>query len=533
MAVPVMKNNYAANETKVFTYLTSKMGLNRASACGVLANIQHESGFNPTIHGDLQNGVYTSYGLCQWHKTRYSSLQSYCNRNNLNYTTVEGQLEYLNYELNQSFGSLVSILKQVPDTADGAWEAGAQWCARFEVPAGYGSWNNGVLTLGSTSKTRGNLARDTYWSAYSNSSVSASSTPIDNKGSKIVAEAKKHIGVPYVWGGESPSGFDCSGFVYYVYKQAINYNWGRTTAYYLWKNYGTTVDRNNLMAGDLLFFTDTYSTGNSPNISHVGIATGNGTEFIQASGSAVNTSTLGNTYWGGHFYQAKRVLDASETSYLDDSGSVVGPSISTPGTGLSGITADLAIAHVDNYLEIIKSTIANLEKVNETDSSGRNYGYLIDLTNGGEFKFYVPEFSESTSANWDDISIIGRSTSVKAYNSTQSRSIDISLQLVAGIGMYANGADKIDSMIKDVEFVKSLEYPDYSKSIVLPPPVVLLYLNPAIKLRGVVSQVRAEYKKPYDSKNRPMICELTFTVVQNTSSPPDYNDIRNRTDYSY
>lgn len=524
MSVPVTTSRYSSNETKIYAYLTSKMGLNKAAACGVLANIQHESSFNPNASGD--GG--TSYGICQWHNTRYTNLRNYCSRNNLSYTEIHGQLEYLNYELNNSpgdTGNVLSALRSIPDTAQGAYDAGVKWCRLFERPA----------NVDAESAKRGNLAKNTYWSAYSSQVASSASASIENKGSKIVAEAKKHIGVKYVWGGESPSGFDCSGFVYYVYKTAINYSWGRTNAYTQWKNYGTVVDRNSLRAGDLLFFKDTYSSSNSPNITHVGIATGNGTEFIQASGSAVNTSSLGNSYWNSHFYQAKRLLDSSETTSTDDSSSSVdpGPGISTPGTGLSGITADLSLANIDNYLDIVQSTISNLEKIDETDSIGRRYGYLIDLTNGGEFKFYVPEFGETASANWDDISIIGRSTSVKAYNSTQSRSIDISLQLVAGVGLYSTGADRIGNMIKDVEFVKSLEYPDYSKSIVLPPAVVLLYLNPAIKLRGVVSQVRAEYKKPYDSKNRPMICELSFTVVQNTNSPPDYNDIRNRTVYSY
>lgn len=117
----------------------------------------------------------------------------------------------------------------------------------------------------------------------------------------IIRTAKQYIGVPYVWAGTSPAGFDCSGLVYYVFKQhSITLNRTAKAQY----QHGTYVSKGNLKAGDLVFFENTYTTG----ISHVGIYIGDG-QFIHASSSkGVMISNLSNTYWASHYYGARRVL---------------------------------------------------------------------------------------------------------------------------------------------------------------------------------------------------------------------------------
>lgn len=121
------------------------------------------------------------------------------------------------------------------------------------------------------------------------------------KATAIIATAKKYIGVPYVWGGSAPSGFDCSGLVQYVFKQhGITLNRTTKTQY----QQGTFVTKSNLQPGDLVFFQNTYTAG----ISHVGIYIGSG-EFIHASSSqGVTISSLSNSYWSSHYYGARRVL---------------------------------------------------------------------------------------------------------------------------------------------------------------------------------------------------------------------------------
>lgn len=122
--------NVTENTVQIYQYLTNQMRLNHAAACGVLANIQCESDFSPYCFGD--GG--TSYGICQWHNGRFSNLIAFCNSNGLDYHTVYGQLNFLNYELESSYPGVLSYIKSVPDTSEGAYNAAYYWCAHFEIP---------------------------------------------------------------------------------------------------------------------------------------------------------------------------------------------------------------------------------------------------------------------------------------------------------------------------------------------------------------------------------------------------------------
>lgn len=132
------------------------------------------------------------------------------------------------------------------------------------------------------------------------SSQSSGQTSSSGVGQQIVDTAKKYLGVPYVWGGTTPNGFDCSGFVYYVLR-SVGIPAGRTlvTMY----AQGTPVEKSKLQPGDVVFFQNTYTTG----ISHVGIYVGNG-QFIHSphSGSVVSYSDLYSTYYINHYYGAVR-----------------------------------------------------------------------------------------------------------------------------------------------------------------------------------------------------------------------------------
>ena len=104
------------------------------------------------------------------------------------------------------------------------------------------------------------------------------------------------MGAPYVYGGMSPSGFDCSGFVNYVYK-LCGYSMSRVASS-IYNNNGTYVEKANLQIGDLVFFAS-----NSSSIGHVGIYIGNG-QFIHASSSrsrGVIHSTLLEGYYNRYF----------------------------------------------------------------------------------------------------------------------------------------------------------------------------------------------------------------------------------------
>lgn len=117
---------------------------------------------------------------------------------------------------------------------------------------------------------------------------------------QIVQDASHYMRVPYVWGGATPDGFDCSGFIYFMFnKFGVSLN--RTTAAEM-AAMGTRVSRSGLQPGDWVFFAL-----NDPGVvSHAGIYIGNG-EFISATRSAgVYIQKLDSSYWGPKYTGARR-----------------------------------------------------------------------------------------------------------------------------------------------------------------------------------------------------------------------------------
>jgi cell wall-associated NlpC family hydrolase/nucleoid-associated protein YgaU len=120
-------------------------------------------------------------------------------------------------------------------------------------------------------------------------------------GASVVSAAMKHLGARYVFGGTSPAGFDCSGFVWYVHKAA-----GHSVSRGLWGqlNGGPRIALSALQPGDTVFFANTYM----PGLSHAGIYIGGG-RFIHASdeSSGVKISSLSDSYWGPRYIGASRL----------------------------------------------------------------------------------------------------------------------------------------------------------------------------------------------------------------------------------
>ncbi|MBQ1876467.1 MAG: C40 family peptidase [Selenomonas sp.] len=117
----------------------------------------------------------------------------------------------------------------------------------------------------------------------------------------VVSDAMNYMGVPYVFGGNTPSsGFDCSGYVRYVFANAGIYLPRTADVQY---NCGYAVSTSELAPGDLVFF-ETYCPGPS----HVGIYVGDG-NFVHASSSrGVTVSSLSSSYYSAHYLGARRVM---------------------------------------------------------------------------------------------------------------------------------------------------------------------------------------------------------------------------------
>lgn len=125
----------------------------------------------------------------------------------------------------------------------------------------------------------------------------------DEKFRKMISEAEKYLGYPYVWGGSSPStSFDCSGFVSWVINHCGNgWNVGRQTANGLMGKCDI-IPKSEAKPGDLIFFQKTYNTSGA---SHVGIYVGNG--MMIHCGSPISYASIETSYWRQHYYCMGRI----------------------------------------------------------------------------------------------------------------------------------------------------------------------------------------------------------------------------------
>ncbi|MFC4322754.1 C40 family peptidase [Litchfieldia salsa] len=161
-----------------------------------------------------------------------------------------------------------------------------------------------INTIASASKRQGESnSTSTMSVTTSNSNSQAQEKPVPKEqnysvDSTIISVAIQHVGTPYVWGGSSPGGFDCSGFLKYVFSQK-NVNIPRTVNE-IW-NIGTSVEK--LSVGDLVFF-QTYTKGPS----HAGIYIGDGKFIHSESSRGVTVTNMSMSYWQDRYLGAKRIV---------------------------------------------------------------------------------------------------------------------------------------------------------------------------------------------------------------------------------
>ena len=124
-----------SNESAIYHYLTETAGYNSAAACGIMGNLYQECRLDPAI----SSSGSTYYGLVQWGGWRKTALFDYCSEHGYDSASLEGQLHYLELELNDSYSDVGDYLRSVPDTAEGAYSASEYFCRNFELCGNY-SW---------------------------------------------------------------------------------------------------------------------------------------------------------------------------------------------------------------------------------------------------------------------------------------------------------------------------------------------------------------------------------------------------------
>ena len=138
--------------------------------------------------------------------------------------------------------------------------------------------------------------------------------------SQIVEISKEYIGVPYVYGGTTPKGFDCSGYTQYVYRQ-VGITINRTACTQLQNT--VIVSKEDLQPGDLVILSNTGGNGFA---SHTGIYLGNGKLIHSGASKGVVIVDLDSTYFATHFQCARRVIltDVSLTASMPTVGTITG-----------------------------------------------------------------------------------------------------------------------------------------------------------------------------------------------------------------
>ncbi len=137
--------------------------------------------------------------------------------------------------------------------------------------------------------------------------AAAAPAAASSKGAEIVSFAKQYLGVPYVYGGASPKGFDCSGFTMYIGKH-FGVNLPHTATSQMLGGYGASIAKSALQPGDYVFFCDP-NRSNGKAASHGGIYIGNN-QFIHASsgGGSVKIDSLSKAYYAKYYVGARRII---------------------------------------------------------------------------------------------------------------------------------------------------------------------------------------------------------------------------------
>lgn len=289
-------------------------------AGGSTLRIRSEASTSGKVLGKLKDGAQVdvlSVADSGWYQISYKDMTGY----------VSDEYVVLEEALDDAASAVAAFApNQVPPSQDiAAGEAPAQAAPAEESESRYCRVTTSVLNIRSgpgtgypkagtlhAGKVVEILDESNGWYKVDGGYISAEYTVIadpssTSKGQEIADYALQFVGYPYMYGGSTPKGFDCSGFTLYIFGQ-FGYSLPHSASNQ-WFNCGEYVERADLQPGDLVLFSDPSRT-NGKACSHVGIYIGNG-QFVHASsgssGKYVRISSLTEGYYSKYYKGAKRL----------------------------------------------------------------------------------------------------------------------------------------------------------------------------------------------------------------------------------
>jgi cell wall-associated NlpC family hydrolase len=233
------------NGQKIWNFLTSnQVGLTPIAASGVLGNMAQESQLNPAEEGG---------GLCQWINDRWSNLVAYANQNNNeDVNALSTQLGFFLQELRSGqHGSISELNSQsTPALAAVYFERAFEGAGipRLDKRITYA---NSFYSQFAGMPTATPVSQPVISNICGSGSSNYSNVPASDQAQKVIVYAEQFLGLPYVWGGATPAGFDCSGLMMYSFRNALGINLPRTAAEQ--QLVGTRIPTDQVQPGDLVF----------------------------------------------------------------------------------------------------------------------------------------------------------------------------------------------------------------------------------------------------------------------------------------